>query len=390
MLLDPDCQTAPTPYHRDRRTLAAFGLLAALGALQAALGATLPYLRADLSLSYREVGLHLTTFAVGGLLGGLGGTAVQRGTSRLGLVLVGAAAAAAGLVLVAVAGALAPSLLGAALMGSGATFSFVGLWSGLSDQHGERRAVVLTEGEVAVSAGNLAFPLAVGAAAAAGFGWRAAAIVVVVAITVGLLGVKGAGVHEPANPDALAAAAPAGHALRDLAPLLAVVACVVALEWTLTTWLSTYLDDDVGLARATAVALTSMFFTSMLAGRLLSSRLARRVGARTLLAGALVLLLAGLPVLLAARGIPGALAGIVPVGAATGALFPLASALVLAAAGPASTRASAATMAVASVGVLAAPLTIGTLADDAGLRTALLAVAALPVAALAVLATRPR
>ncbi|HWT94619.1 MAG TPA: hypothetical protein VN238_16605, partial [Solirubrobacteraceae bacterium] len=87
---------------------------------------------------------------------------------------------------------------------------------------------------------------------------------------------------------------------------------------------------------------------------------------------------------------PAAIAGIVPVGAATGAFFPLASALVLAAAGPASTRASGATMTVASIGVLAAPLTIGALAESEGLRTALVAVAVLPVLALLVLAARRR
>jgi MFS family permease len=61
---------------------------------------------------------------------------------------------------------------------------------------------------------------------------------------------------------------------------------------------------------------------------------------------------------------------------------------VLAAAGPASTRASGATMATASLGVLLAPLTIGALAEEAGLRAALLAVAALPLVALALLAVR--
>jgi len=394
VLLDTPSHTAPAtpppppPYTRDRRTLAAFGLLAALGALHTVLGSALPYLRADLDLGYREASLHLTTFATGALAAGLLVSAAQRRASRRALVVLGGATAAAGLVLVAVAGGFAASLTGAAAMGAGATLAFVGLWSGLSDQHGTHRAVVLSEGEVAVSAGNLALPLAVGAAAAAGLGWRAALAVVVVAVAAGLAGLRRAGVQEPAGAAELAAAGPAHRALRDLAPLLAVVGCVVGLEWTLTTWLSSYLDDAVALPRATAVALTSAFFASMLAGRLVASRLARRIGARALLAGALALLLAGLPVLLAARGIPVALAGIVPVGAATGALFPLASALVLAAAGPASTRASGATMAVASLGVLAAPLTIGALAEGAGLRTALVAVAALPLAALAILAAR--
>jgi fucose permease len=387
MLLDAPSQTPP-PYRRDHRTIAAFGLLAALGSLHTVLGATLPYLRADLGLGYRAASLHLTAFAVGGLVAGLSGTAIQDRASRLGLVVLGTLSAVTGVVLVAVAGAFAVSLVGAGLIGAGATHAFIGIWSGLSDQHGERRAVALTEGEVAVSVGNLSLPLAVGVAAAAGLGWRAAVVAVVVAVAAGLLGVRRSGVQEPASAETIAAAAPAREAMRGLAPLLLVVACVVGLEWTLTTWLSSYLDDEVALPRATAVALTSTFFAAVLGGRLLSSRLARRVGARTLLAGALGLLLAGLPVLLAARGIPVALAGIVPVGAATGALFPLASSLVLAAAGPASTRASGATMAVASLGVLVAPLTIGVLAEEQGLRVALVAVAVLPLVALGALAVR--
>ncbi len=387
MLLDAPSQTPP-PYRRDHRTIAAFGLLAALGSLHTVLGATLPYLRADLGLGYRAASLHLTAFAVGGLVAGLSGTAIQDRSSRLGLVVLGTLSAVTGVVLVALAGAFAVSLAGAGLIGAGATHAFIGIWSGLSDQHGDRRAVALTEGEVAVSVGNLSLPLAVGVAAAAGLGWRAAVVAVVVAVAAGLLGVRRSGVQEPASAETIAAAAPAREAMRGLAPLLLVVACVVGLEWTLTTWLSSYLDDEVALPRATAVALTSTFFAAVLGGRLLSSRLARRFGPRTLLAGALGLLLAGLPVLLAARGIPVALAGIVPVGAATGALFPLASSLVLAAAGPASTRASGATMAVASLGVLVAPLTIGVLAEEQGLRVALVAVAVLPLVALGALAVR--
>jgi predicted MFS family arabinose efflux permease len=311
MLLDAPSQTPP-PYRRDHRTIAAFGLLAALGSLHTVLGATLPYLRADLGLGYRAASLHLTAFAVGGLVAGLSGATIQDRASRLGLVMLGTLTAVTGVVLVALAGAFAVSLVGAGLIGAGATHAFIGIWSGLSDQHGDRRAVALTEGEVAVSVGNLSLPLAVGVAAAAGLGWRAAVVVVVAAVAAGLLGVRRSGVQEPASAETIAAAAPAREAMRGLAPLLLVVACVVGLEWTLTTWLSSYLDDEVALPRATAVALTSTFFAAVLGGRLLSSRLARRVGARALLAGALALLLAGLPVLLAARGIPVALAGIVP------------------------------------------------------------------------------
>ena len=362
-------------------------MLAALGALQAVLGATLPYLRADLGVGYRDASLHLTAFAVGGLLGALGSTGVQRVSSRLGLVVLGAGTGGVGLLLVAAAGVLAASLTGGLLMGAGVTFAFVGLWSGLSDQHGEQRAVALNEGEVAVSVGNLALPLGVGAGVAAGLGWRAAAVAVVIGVAGGMLGLRRTGLREPAGGTATGGRSTPAP-LGGLTLLLVVVACVVGVEWTLTTWLSSFLDDAVELKRATAVALTGAFFAAMLIGRLIFSRVARRVGARSLLRAALVLQLAGLPVLLTSETIAASIVGILVVGAATGALFPLASALVLAAAGPASTRASGATMLVASIGVLAAPLTIGALAEDEGLRAALVGVAALPLVALAILAVR--
>jgi DHA1 family chloramphenicol resistance protein-like MFS transporter len=390
MVLESTGRATGTAYVRDRRTVAAFALLATLGALQAALGTTLPYLRADLGLGYRTASLHLSGFAVGGLVTGIAASTLQRAIARRSLVLLGTSCAAAGLALVGAAGTLAVSLAGSVLMGGGATLAFVGLWSGLSDQHGERRGVALTEGEVAVSAGNLVLPLVVGAAAGAGLGWRAAIVAVIAAVAVALVGLRRVGVQEPPDIASAPSSSSAGQTLRGLAPLLAVVACVVGVEWSLTTWLATYLDDEVGIRRALAVALTSVFFASMLAGRLLSSRLVRRRPARTVLLGAIGLLLLTLPVLLSARGLPVAVAGIVPVGMGTGSLFPLASTMVLSAAGPASTRASGATMTVASIGVLTAPLTIGAAAQGAGLRTALVVAAALPVAALVLLVVARR
>jgi fucose permease len=174
--------------------------------------------------------------------------------------------------------------------------------------------------------------------------------------------------------------------LRRLAPLLGAVGCVVGLEWTLTTWTATHLDEDVGLARDMAVALSSAFFGAMLVGRLVSSRLARRVGGQRLLLGALAVLVAALPLLVLARSVPAAVAGLVLSGAATGALFPLVSGLVLAASGAASTRASSSIFLVSAIAVLLGPLAVGGLAEAVGLRDALLIVVALPIAAAALVA----
>jgi len=373
------------PYTRDRRTLAAFALLVTLGGLQVTLGTVLPYLRAELDLSYAAASLHLSAFAVAGVPTSLLAARLQRHAGRIGVVATGAVGMVGGIVVLVLAGTQAVTLAGAALLGGGATLAFIGLWSALSDQHGERRAVVLSEGEAAVSVGTLSLPLAVGASEAAGAGWRAGLLVGagLALATLAVLRLAG-GVHE-APPAASAVPLP----WRRLAPLLGALTCFVAVEWTLTTWMAIHLDENAGLGREAAVALSSVFFAAMLAGRLAGSRLARRVGARTLLVAALAVLVAALPVLALATGPGVALAGLLLCGATAGALFPLGSALVFAAAGAASTRASGAIMRLSAVAVILAPVTVGALAEAAGLRIGLAAAAVLPLAGLFLLA-RPR
>jgi fucose permease len=364
-----------TAYRRDRRTLAAFGLLAALGALQVSIGAVLPYLRAEPGLSYAAASLHLTAFAAAGVPTAVTAAAVQRRISRLGLVALGALGMVVGVGVIAAAGSTVASLTGAALLGAAAVWAFVGLWSALSDQHGERRAIVLSEGEAAVSAGTLALPLMVASAQGAGAGWRAGLLTTAGVAGLMLVAVRLAGGVEEGMPRA----SEQPLALRQLWPLLAAVACCVGFEWTLTTWMATHLHEGVHLQRETAVALSSTFFCAMLAGRLLTSRLARHFSARSVLIGALFAVVTALPLLLATASAAVATLGLVLTGAATGALFPLASALVLAAAGRASTRASGTIMLLAAIAVLAAPLAVGGLAELVGLRTALVCAAALPI-----------
>ena len=68
---------------RDRFTWLAYLLLASFTLLQAILGPLMPFLRAELHLSYTLGGLHLSAFAAGMVLAGLTGdrllSAVRRG-----------------------------------------------------------------------------------------------------------------------------------------------------------------------------------------------------------------------------------------------------------------------------------------------------------------------
>ncbi len=387
-----------TPYRRDARTLAAFGLLLGLGLLQATLGVVLPYLRDELDLDYTAASLHVTAFAVGGFVAGLSGAAVAARVGRRWLVVAGAGGSAAAALLLTLAGSAALTLASALLLGLTLTWAFVALWSALSDQHGDRRAVALSEGEVGVSLGTLSLPLVVSASAALGAGWRAGLLVAALAPVAGVLAVRAAGIAEPLGEedepadDAAAAVRSATRGRGRLVALLAITVCVVGLEWTLSTWLISYFDDDVGLERETAVALGSGFFAAMLAGRLIASRIARRRYAGDVFLLALGTVAVGVPLLVAVTEPAVAVAGSVVAGLGAGALFPLASALVLEAAGPRSTAGSGATLAAASVGVLLAPLAIGALADAFGLRGALACTMILPAltAAIALSARRAR
>jgi fucose permease len=82
---------------------------------------------------------------------------------------------------------------------------------------------------------------------------------------------------------------------RALVPIFA----VVSLEFTLSFWAASCLHDDVGIARGTAVSLVSALYAANLVGRLVASRLARRLDPATVLRSCLATALAGIPILLA-------------------------------------------------------------------------------------------
>ena len=157
----------------------------------------------------------------------------------------------------------------------------------------------------------------------------------------------------------------------------------MALEFSLSFWLASYLYDDIGLARNLAVASVSGLYAANLAGRVLVSRLARRAGAERLLAVALGTALLGLPVLLSATGAAGAGVGIAVAGIGIGAMFPLTSALHVKASPRSADSALGEVLAIAAIGQIAGPLSAGWIAEAAGLRAGLLMLPAFTLIAAA-------
>ncbi len=174
-----------------------------------------------------------------------------------------------------------------------------------------------------------------------------------------------------------AAAPERGSASVGPRTTLTIVFAIVALEFSLSFWLASYLHDSLGLARSVAVPMVSLLYLANLSGRLITSRLARRRPARLLLAGSLGLTIAGTPVLLAAGGALVAGLGIVLTGAGIGGLYPLTSSLHVASSPRSADGAIGQVQGIASIGQIAGPLAVGAIAQGAGLRVGLLVVPAL-------------
>jgi fucose permease len=164
-----------------------------------------------------------------------------------------------------------------------------------------------------------------------------------------------------------------------------IVVAIVALEFSLTFWLASYLTDDLALARGLAVTMVGLLYAANLAGRLLASRLVRRLSAERVLAAALALGLAGLPVLIAAHGAAAAAAGLVLVGMAIGAMFPLTTSLHVGASARNADGAVGEVLAAAAIGQVLGPVTVAAVAQASDLRAGLAILPAVVLAAGAAL-----
>jgi fucose permease len=350
-----------------------FSGLFGFGVLNAILGPALPYLRAEEHLSYLPGALHQLAFAVGGGFAGLLAIRVDarlgRGvTIRFGL----AAAAAAGLAL-GYGHAIAITVPAAFFMSLFATSALVRMWAALADAHGPRRTVAMTEGEVMVSLGGTVVPLIIGGVAATVLTWRfafvaGAAIVITAVLAMGAVRIPRS---EPvASPDQQARAA---HLQTKSSPMptLVIVLAIVALEFSLSFWLASYLNGSVGIGRQVAVLMVSGLYAANLTGRLLASRLARRVTTERLLGASLTVALVGLPILLAARGAAVAAVGIALTGIAIGAMFPLTSSLHVGVSSRNADGAIGQVQGIASIGQILGPFAVAAIAQAAGLRVGL-------------------
>jgi MFS family permease len=365
-------------FTRDRVTWVAYGLLAWFAYLQAAPGLIVAHLRDEFGLSHTTGGLHVAAFAAGALVAGLVSGPFERRIGRRALFWASVGVMGLGAIGLCAGRGPAATIGSCAVMGLAGGMLLVTIQALLSDHHGERRAVALTEANVAASVAYVVLIGALSLAAATGTGWRVALLASL------LVPISAWSSNRRMTISTPPAASVAGGRLPATFWVAATMLfCTTAVEWCIAAWGASFVEDAAGVSADVSVSLMVGYFGGVVAGRIAGSALARRHSPHRLLAIALVVTAAGFTILWPAGSPLQSLLGLALLGVGIGNLFPLGLTVTVSLAPDRALLASGRAVFMTSFAVLLAPLAVGALADATSLSAAL---AIVPVA-LALAAT---
>ena len=357
------------PFVRDRLTWLAYAMLAYIGFSQSILGPLMPFLRSELQLNFTLGGFLPATLATGLILSGLISDRLARLWSRRALFWLGALGLAAGVLLLAWSHRFESALIAVLGMGICSSLTQVMIQAILSDRHAERRAIALTEANVAASLSTTITPLVIGSLQSTGLGWRTVPVFVVLFLS--LLGIIFYRQAIPERPAVQTQSAQEKGRLPILFWLYWIVLFfLVAVEMSVVVWATDFLDSVAGLSRTDAVLGYSAFPAAMLVGRIAGSRLTRRSSSLALLLVALGVTLVGFPLFWLARLPALNILGLFLTGLGIANQYPLTLSIAIGLAPDLSNQASARVSMGVGTALLTAPLLLGWLADRLSLQSA--------------------
>ncbi|NQV05749.1 MFS transporter [bacterium] len=377
--------TAPS-FDRDRFTLSVYGVLAVFSYGMALLGPAMPLLREDLGISRTIGGMHFSALALGSIASGLTSARLIRRFGRRTATLAGGVVLGIGGLVIALGGSPAVTIFGAYLLGHGGNIMLASMQAALSDHHGSFRAVAI--GEANALSGLVFFlpGLVIAAVEWTGAGWRWAFTLPAIAWLVVFLPVRKLDVAPPhRDPEESSNRLLPGFVWTFWALTLA-----IAVEWSLSGWGAGYFVDEGGVTESTSAALVTLFYLSMAVGRFGGSLLSRRSDPLGMVPWSIGVATGGFLVFWAAPGVGWMIAGLIVAGLGVANLFPFITSVLFSLAPGRAETASAAVSVGGGMAVFAAPLTLGLIADGAGLAVAfsLIPVLLAAVVALSMMARR--
>jgi len=359
-------------FTRSSLTLLAYGGAAIFGVAVTSLGPAMPLLRAELHISRAVAGLHITALAAAAVTLGFATDRVARRWGRRNLLWLGGMSMSAGGLGIALGHHAAVTIAAATLIGSGGTFALAAARSALADEHGGARTVALAEADASWAAGAIVSGLLIGAVVGAGFSWR-----LVFPLPTVLWLALFARAHRLRFPPATATAHVAPASRRRLVTLprtywiyWSALLPSGAAEWCITVWAAGFLVDEAKLGEGTASLVVTVYFVAMFLGRFTGSRLARRISAQSVLAGAFFVAVVGTLSFWLSRPIGVRVVALFVTGLGVSLLFPMILSLAMGAAEGSTDAAAARVSTAAGAAMLVAPVTLGWVADQIGINKA--------------------
>lgn len=367
---------------RDRFTLTLDATFLTYGWFLYSFSPAVPLLADEHGISRAVAGLHGTALAVGTVLAGLVSERLVRAFGRKALIIGGAVTVTLGIGVLLVAPGLAGTLAGCVVAAAGGTATLAASQPALLEHHGPAGPAAVTIGNGYGTAVGLLAPLVLGVTVAAGWGWRPALALTIVAAVVSIVLVA-------ALPGTGALSRPSVVADHDaparLGPvfwlLMVAVVVAVAVEFSTTFWASELIAERTGAPTGLATGLVAALLAGMTLSRLVIGVAGARVAPVPWLLAGYAVAVVGWYVLWQATEPWQAGVGLFVAGLGYGTHYPLALSLVVAAAGPRPDLGAARATLGAGLASGLAPFVLGALADAVGARTAFVAVPVLAVVA---------
>jgi fucose permease len=350
----------------------ACGVFLALGLVVSMLGPSLPYLAQNTGSTLAGVGTLFTALFIGALLAQLSFGPVNDRFGVRAVTFVGLVLMAVGYAGVSISPSLPLALALMFLMGLGDGLVIVSVNVMVSEVFASRSVVALNLSNVFYGVGAVSGP-ALSSLAMQNWGsaapamWTAALVLLTLAAVVPFLRVPG-GIAAQGTTGA-----EAGHAATSIyrSPLLwmlgSILMIYVGSELGLGSWAITYLDRGTGLAVSDAALVTSAFWLSLTAGRLLGAFVGIKLGSANLLALSLAGVVVGTVILQFSGGSTTVMTlGVLVMGTFLGPVYPTVIALTTGSFPQNPGKAASMVMAMGSIGGMIIPWLQGVLLEAAG------------------------
>ncbi|MFJ8690526.1 MFS transporter [Micromonospora wenchangensis] len=321
---DQTSVTTKSQFHqrsRDGITWCLYLNLSVFGYVLYGFGPSISLLARDLSLSDTAVSLHAVALAVGAVVAGLTAAALVDRLGRSVTQTSSLVALGCGVVGYCAGDTFAMTLTSAVLIGYAGNLIVNTTSAGLSVHHGRAAAARISEAN-GISAGvGMVAPVALGAAATLGWGWRAGLLLAMPMLVTAI--VVSRRLRLPASPRALANSGPYRLGGPFWIAWLIFVACAL-VEMCMVFWASEQLRRHAGMEQGVATMAISLMLGGIVVGRVVGAVLVRHRKLENVLVASIAVHLAGFALFWLSTTPAVAVAGLVICGLGMALQIPLA------------------------------------------------------------------